>query len=451
MKIYILGICGTFMAGVAMLAREKGYQVMGSDANVYPPMSTQLEQAGINVRKGYTLENLDRSADVYVVGNAISRGNVQLEAILNEGLPYVSGPQWLYEHILRERWVLAVAGTHGKTTTSGMLAWILDYAGLAPGFLIGGLTRNFNISARLGDAPFFVIEADEYDTAFCDKRSKFVHYHPRTLVLNNLEFDHADIFDDLSAIKKQFHHLLRIVPANGQVIYNLQDANLQQVLDMGCWSERKSFGVDDNADLQIEADTDRISLKGSNKVYECGSSQTGLFNQLNACAALLAAQHAGVPIEAGIEAMQQFKGVKRRQEVIAEINGITVIDDFAHHPTAIRLTLDALKAGTRGRLIAVFEPRSNSMKMGVHVETLLAAFDAADLIVVYDNALLEWDLRAMTASHAERFSVYNTTDSIIQQLVANATEGDRIIIMSNGGFDGLHQKLIHALNTIRPC
>jgi UDP-N-acetylmuramate: L-alanyl-gamma-D-glutamyl-meso-diaminopimelate ligase len=447
MKIYILGICGTFMAGIAMLAREKGYQVTGSDANVYPPMSTQLEQAGVEVLQGYTLENLDRSADVYVVGNAISRGNVQLEAILNEGLAYVSGPQWLYEHILADRWVLAVAGTHGKTTTSGMLAWILDYAGLAPGFLIGGLTRNFKLSARLGNAPFFVIEADEYDTAFCDKRSKFVHYHPRTLVLNNLEFDHADIFEDLSAIKKQFHHLLRIVPANGQVIYNQQDANLKQVLDMGCWSERKSFGLDD-ADLEVRSDTDQISLKDSDKVFTPGTAQTGVFNQLNACAALLAAQHAGVPVEAGVEAMQAFKGVKRRQEVIAEINGITIIDDFAHHPTAIQVTLDALRPGTRGRLIAVFEPRSNSMKMGIHVDTLLQAFDAADRIVVYDNALLEWDLRAMTASQGDRFCIYNSTEDIVQQLVSTSTQGDRIVIMSNGGFDGLHEKLIHALNTI---
>ncbi len=445
MKIYILGICGTFMAGIAMLAREKGYTVTGSDANVYPPMSTQLQQAGIEIREGYSRDNLDRDADLYVVGNAISRGNEQIETILNENLPYISGPQWLYEHLLRDRWVLAVAGTHGKTTTSSMLAWILEYANLQPGFLIGGLTQNFNSSARLGQAPFFVIEADEYDTAFFDKRSKFVHYHPRTLVLNNLEFDHADIFDDLDAIKRQFHHLLRIVPGNGLVIHNQQDSNLFDVLQMGCWSQTKSFGVE-QADLTLQADSDQLLELNEPKSQVLSTHQHGIFNQLNASAALLAAQHAGVPLEVGCEALQQFKGVKRRQEVLATINGISIVDDFAHHPTAIRLTLEAIKPRTRGRLIAVFEPRSNTMKMGKHGDTLASAFNAADQVMLYDTKSLNWNMQAMADAMPQRPGIFIDIENIIEQLVTTATAGDCIVIMSNGGFAGLHQKLINALN-----
>lgn len=445
MKIYILGICGTFMAGIAMIAREKGYQVMGSDANVYPPMSTQLHEAGIDVREGYTRENLDRSADLFVVGNAISRGNKQIETILNENLPYISGPQWLYEHLLRDRWVLAVAGTHGKTTTSSMLAWILEYADLEPGFLIGGLTQNFNSSARLGNTPFFVIEADEYDTAFFDKRSKFVHYHPRTLILNNLEFDHADIFDDLDAIKRQFHHLLRIVPGNGLVIFNQQDDNLKDVLQLGCWTPQQSFGLE-QADMEIDPAQDKITLRDNTRLAQ-GSAQTGVFNQLNACAALLAAQHAGVPLNIGLEAMQQFKGVKRRQEVIATINGITVIDDFAHHPTAIALTLEALKPNTRGNLYAVFEPRSNTMKMGIHSQSLAHAFNAADQVMLYDNGSIQWNMEDFTYSNPDRLKRYTDINQIIEQLTSLTQTGDQIVIMSNGGFDGIHQKLISALNS----
>jgi UDP-N-acetylmuramate: L-alanyl-gamma-D-glutamyl-meso-diaminopimelate ligase len=448
MKIYILGICGTFMAGIAMLARELDYQVVGSDANVYPPMSTQLQQAGIELREGYRDDNLDRDADLYVVGNAISRGNEQIEIILNETLPYISGPQWLYEHLLRERWVLAVAGTHGKTTTSSMLAWILDYAGMNPGFLIGGMTQNFDSSARLGQAPFFVIEADEYDTAFFDKRSKFVHYHPRTLVLNNLEFDHADIFDNLDAIKRQFHHLLRIVPANGMVIYNRQEPNLQDVLDLGCWSETGSFGIGD-ADLALDSQNNRIIDHRYRRDYVDALQQDGIFNQLNACAALLAAQHAGVSIEAGIEALHKFNGVKRRQEILATINGITIIDDFAHHPTAIQLTLEALRkkqedSGT-GRLIAVFEPRSNTMKKGVHKDRLLQAFQAANLVMLYDNKLLEWDPYSLLDSSPDRLRVIDNIDDMVQQLQNLCTTGDQVVIMSNGGFGGLHKKLIDTL------
>jgi len=441
MKIYILGICGTFMAGIALLAREKGYEVIGSDANVYPPMSTQLRDAGITLLEGYTAQNLDRSADLFVVGNAMSRGNEQVETILNEGLRYISGPQWLFEHILHDRWVLAVAGTHGKTTTSSMLAWILEDAGLNPGYLIGGVTQNFDNSARLGNAPFFVIEADEYDTAFFDKRSKFVHYHPRTLVLNNLEFDHADIFDDLAAIQRQFHHLMRIVPGNGLIIHNAQDEHLDQVIDRGCWSQLKSFGTD-HAGLTLNKDTASLFERSSGKTYPLELPQAGLFNQLNATAALLAAQHAGVPIEVGIDALTRFGGVKRRQEIIGEINGITVFDDFAHHPTAIRATLLALKPKTGGRLIAVFEPRSNTMKMGVHEHTLGAAFEAADDVLFFDNGELQWNLQALDQP---RIEIHHAIDRIIAALVKRAQTGDNIVIMSNGGFGGIHQKLIEAL------
>ena len=445
MKIYILGICGTFMAGLAMIAREKGYEVSGSDANVYPPMSTQLEQAGITIYQGYKPEHVDESADLFIVGNAISRGNPQIEFILDKNLPYISGAQWLDEHIMRDRWVLAVAGTHGKTTTSTMLAWILEYAGLNPGFLIGGLTQNFNSSARLGSAPFFVIEADEYDTAFFDKRSKFVHYHARTLVLNNLEFDHADIFDDLDAIKKQFHHLLRIIPPSGLVIHNQQDQNLNDVLSMGCWSETKSFGIE-SADFELDPDSLVVSDNKAGQLFEHQPlTQMGLFNQLNACAALIAAQHAGVPVAMGLEAMKEFKGVKRRQEVIAQIDGVTIIDDFAHHPTAIKMTLQALRQHTTGRLIAVFEPRSNTMKMGIHEHTLSQSFEDADEVLIYDNAQLKWDIQLLHSAKPSGLHILDDIDDIIQLLIKKSTSGDQIVIMSNGGFEGLHQKLIQAL------
>ena len=442
MKIYILGICGTFMAGIAMLAREKGYQVIGSDANVYPPMSTQLEQAGIQIHEGYSADHLDTSADLFVIGNAISRGNEQIEAILDQGLPYISGPQWLYEDLLRDRWVLAVAGTHGKTTTSSMLAWILDYAGLQPGFLIGGLTQDFQCSARLGKSPFFVIEADEYDTAFFDKRSKFVHYHPRTLILNNLEFDHADIFDNLDAIKRQFHHLLRIVPRNGMIIHNRDEASLDEVLAMGCWSQTQSFGKGP-ANLRLHENQIRDETDSE---YTLTLAQPGQFNQLNACAALLAARHAGVPLALGVQALQQFKGIKRRQEVIAEIDGIRVLDDFAHHPTAIAATLEALKPKTAGRLIAVFEPRSNTMKMGVHADTLADSFCAADQVVVYDNGAHRWDLhKLIDSNNPQRVEIMNNVDVMVSHLITVAENGDSLVIMSNGGFEGIHQKLIRAL------
>jgi UDP-N-acetylmuramate: L-alanyl-gamma-D-glutamyl-meso-diaminopimelate ligase len=444
MKIYILGICGTFMAGLALLARELGHEVCGSDANVYPPMSTQLADAGIDLRDGYLESNLDLDADLYVIGNAISRGNPQIEIILEKGLPYISGPQWLHDHLLKDRWVLAVAGTHGKTTTSSMLAWILQYANLQPGFLIGGLNLNFNQSARLGSAPFFVIEADEYDTAFFDKRSKFVHYQPRTVILNNLEFDHADIFEDLQAIKKQFHHLMRIVPRNGLIIRNKQDENLQQVLEMGCWSETLDFGLE-QADLAIQSRQQLIRDTKSNQSWSLDGLPQGQFNQLNACAALLAAQHAGVPLAVGIEALQSYKGVKRRQEVIAQFDGISIIDDFAHHPTAIKVTLEALKQQTEGRLIAVFEPRSNTMKAGIHEKTLGASFDAADNVLLFDNGQLQWNIQSLIKGQSSRMQIYPEIDQIIDSLILSVTTGDKIVIMSNGGFEGIQQKLIQAL------
>lgn len=437
MNIYILGICGTFMAGIALLAREKGYQVSGSDANVYPPMSTQLKDAGITLYEGYTRENLDLNSDVFIVGNAISRGNEQIETILDKNLNYMSGPQWLYEHLLKDCWVLAVAGTHGKTTTSSMLAWILQDNDLNPGFLIGGIPNNFNRSARLGDAPFFVIEADEYDTAFFDKRAKFVHYHPRTVILNNLEFDHADIFENLEAIKKQFHHLLRMIPQTGLVLHNKDISNLDDVLAKGCWSETISFASDHLADFEINEG--RISDHVKNKTYALSLQQSGVYNQLNALSAILAARHAGVPLAHGIRSMANFKGVKRRQEVIACINNVQIIDDFAHHPTAIQMTLSGLKKASNQRVIGVLELRSNSMRSGVHDAALATVFDDADVVFIFDNGHLSADFSA------EKFHVLNQTQAIIDALVALNRSGDRIIIMSNGGFEGIHQRLINAL------
>lgn len=437
MNIYILGICGTFMAGIALLAREKGYQVSGSDANVYPPMSTQLEQAGITLYEGYSAENLDLDADIFIVGNAISRGNEQIELILEKNLNYISAPQWLYEHVLKDCWVLAVAGTHGKTTTSSMLAWILEDNDLNPGYLIGGIPSNFDQSARLGNAPFFVIEADEYDTAFFDKRSKFVHYHPRTAILNNLEFDHADIFENLDAIKKQFHHFVRIIPQTGLILHNKDISNLDDVLAKGCWSETMSFGSNQQADFEIN--DGQIIDHSENKTYQLLLQQSGTYNQLNALSAILAARHAGVPLAHGIRSMQSFKGVKRRQELLATVNNVQIIDDFAHHPTAIEMTLAGLKKESSNRVVVVLELRSNTMSSGIHDATLPTVFDDADVVYIFDHGHIKADFSA------EKFHVLNKTQAIIDALVQLNQSGDRIIIMSNGGFEGIHQRLIKAL------
>jgi UDP-N-acetylmuramate: L-alanyl-gamma-D-glutamyl-meso-diaminopimelate ligase len=443
LKIFILGICGTFMAGIAQIARELGCAVAGSDANVYPPMSTLLEQSGIELHHGYEADSLPLDCDIYVVGNAISRGNPQFETILEHGLRYTSGPQWLYENLLHRRWVLAVAGTHGKTTTSSMLTWMLDYAGLDPGYLIGGISQNFTQSAKLGNDPFFVIEADEYDTALFDKRSKFIHYHPRSLVLNNLEFDHADIFADLAAIKQQFHHLVRTLPASALIIVNNDDAALREVLEMGCWSGRSNFSSQDpGADFFL--DQHHVLHQGDNS-HALELSQPGQFNALNASAAVIAARHAGVTIETSLEALRNYGGVRRRQEIIAEINGLRIIDDFAHHPTAIAATLGALKGATPGRLIAVLDIRSNTMKMGIHGDRLSQSLAAADLVLLCEVPDLKWDLKIMAESTPTIVEIKPDSQHIIDYLMHNCLPGDQIVIMSNGGFDNIHQRLIQAL------
>ena len=442
MKIYILGICGTFMAGIAQIARELGCEVAGSDANVYPPMSTQLEQAGIELHHGYAAETLPEDCDVFIVGNAITRGNPQFEAILERGMRYTSGPQWLYEEVLQGRWVLAVAGTHGKTTASSMLAWILDYAGLDPGYLIGGISQNFSQSAKLGSDPFFVIEADEYDSALFDKRSKFIHYHPRTLILNNLEFDHADIFDDLAAIKRQFHHLVRTLPASALVIVNQDDEALREVMQMGCWSEQQGFSASNpQADFYLQHD----QLHQGSSSYSLQLSQQGQFNALNASASIIAARHAGVAIETSLDALREFNGVKRRQEVIAEIDGVKIIDDFAHHPTAIALTLQALKKNCAGRLIAVLDIRSNTMKSGAHGARLGQSIADADLVLLCETPDLQWDIQQLAQSAPTIVEIKTDAQQIIDYLPQNCQRGDQIVIMSNGGFDNIHQRLIQAM------
>ncbi len=433
------------MAGIALLARELGFEVAGSDAKVYPPMSTQLSDAGIQLHDGYDADDLATDIDVYIIGNAITRGNPQFETILDNNLPYISGPQWLYENVLKTRWVLAVAGTHGKTTTSSMLAWILHHNGLNAGYLIGGIGSNFSQSAYLGDSPFFVIEADEYDTALFDKRSKFIHYHPRTLILNNLEFDHADIFDDLAAIQRQFHHLVRTIPASGQIIHNLDSTALDEVLSMGCWSECLGFASEiDEADFKLGQNNQLVDQQNY-KQYQINLAQAGTFNAMNATAAALAARHAGVPLQASVEALQQFKGVKRRQEIIAEIDGVRIIDDFAHHPTAIELTLKALKSKTSGRLFAVIEIRSNTMKMGIQVSQFSDSIGAADVVLLYDDKSLQWDLHANLQSAATLVLIKPDIAQLIEYLTQNSRKGDQIVIMSNGGFANIHRQLIDAM------
>lgn len=447
MHIHILGICGTFMGGLAQLAVAAGHRVSGCDANVYPPMSEQLQQAGIVLTQGYDAGQTAVQPDVFVIGNAISRGNPLLEAILDQGLPYVSGPQWLAENVLRGRWVLGVAGTHGKTTTSAMLAWILEEAGMAPGFLIGGVPKNFGVSARLGDTPFFVIEADEYDTAFCDKRSKFIHYHPRTLVLNNLEFDHADIFADLAAIETQFHHLVRTLPASGLIVSNGNEAALERVLARACWTPVERFNHPGGYRVSGDDASGELILHGPEG--EIGRSQwalTGAHNRANACAALLAARHVGVGFTHGLAALSRFANVKRRLETRGEAGGVTVYDDFAHHPTALATTLAGLrrKVGS-ARILAVFEPRSNTMKLGTMKAQLPASLADADLAFCYSGGL-DWDAAATLAPLGAKSQVHADLDALVSAIAAQARPGDHVLVMSNGGFGGVHEKLLAALS-----
>lgn len=446
MHIHILGVCGTFMGGVAQLARACGHRVTGCDANVYPPMSDQLREAGIELMEGFDPGQVELAPDIFIVGNAISRGNPLLEAILDRGLPYVSGPQWLAEYVLAGHWVLAVAGTHGKTTTASMLAWILEDAGLSPGFLIGGVPMNFGVSARLGSTPFFVIEADEYDTAFCDKRSKFVHYHPRTTVLNNLEFDHADIFSDIAAIETQFHHLVRTLPQSGLIVANAAEESLERVIARGCWTPLTWFNSEAGYRTSGDDATGELVLSGpEGEIGRTRWALSGEHNRANACAALLAAQHVGVSLGHGLEALSRFENVKRRLEVRGEVGGITVYDDFAHHPTAIETTLRGLRHRVgNARILAVLEPRSNTMKLGVMKDRLPESLADADRVFCYASHL-GWDAAGALAPLGEKAVVEDDFEQLLEKLTAAAQPGDHILIMSNGGFNGIHAKLLESL------
>ncbi|MDD3763238.1 MAG: UDP-N-acetylmuramate:L-alanyl-gamma-D-glutamyl-meso-diaminopimelate ligase [Nevskiales bacterium] len=444
MHIHILGICGTFMAGIAALAREAGHRVTGSDAAAWPPMSTQLEALGIEVMSGYAVEHLQPAPDMIVVGNVVTRGNPAMEYALDAGLPYTSGPQWLAEHVLRGRHVLAIAGTHGKTTTTSILAWLLDHAGLRPGFLVGGVPQNFGVSARLGESPYFVIEADEYDTAFFDKRSKFVHYRPRTAILNNLEYDHADIFPDLASIERQFHHLVRTVPGSGRLIVNGADANLARVLQQGCWTPVEYFDREDG--WQAGPAEGGFELRyGGRACGHVASPLAGGHNHSNTLAAFAAAHHVGVPIERLIEAMAGFRNVRRRLERVGEAGGVSVYDDFAHHPTAIAVTIDALRGRDAGRILAVLEPRSNTMRLGTHAAALAASLSGADISYVYARPDLGWDAAAALAPLGGRVKVFQDLDVLVAAVTAEARSGDRILAMSNGDFGGVHTRLLRAL------
>ena len=451
MTTHILGICGTFMGGIALLAREAGMEVSGCDANVYPPMSTQLEAAGITLKQGFKAEHLDDEPEMVVIGNALSRGNEAVEATLNRGLPYTSGPQWLAERVLQGKWVLAVAGTHGKTSTSSMLAWILEFAGLEPGFLIGGVPGNFGLSARLGGGSFFVVEADEYDTAFFDKRSKFVHYRPRTLVLNNLEYDHADIFPDLASIQRQFHHLVRTVPGQGLIIVNANDGHLWDTLDMGCWTPDETVSAGEfpaqwQVRLLIEDGSEFEVLLDGKAQGTVRWDQTGTHNIHNALSAIAAARHAGVPAAQACDALGEFKGVKRRMELRGTVNGIRVYDDFAHHPTAIATTLEGLRRHVgKARILAILEPRSNTMRLGVHQDSLAPALRDADAVWLFEAKDMEMDLTSVAAYARPRSAVVDSVDAVVADVVAQAQPGDHIIVMSNGGFGGIHEKLLVAL------
>jgi UDP-N-acetylmuramate: L-alanyl-gamma-D-glutamyl-meso-diaminopimelate ligase len=455
MHIHILGICGTFMGGIAALAKAAGHRVTGCDTNVYPPMSTQLEAQGIELIEGFGVAQLALRPDVFVIGNVVTRGNPLMEEILNRGLPYISGPQWLAENVLQDMWTLAVAGTHGKTTTSSMLAWVLEDAGLAPGFLIGGVPENFGVSARLpgtprqepgGKSPFFVIEADEYDTAFFDKRSKFVHYHPRTVILNNLEFDHADIFPDLGAIETQFHHLVRTVPGQGLIVSNGREQSLERVLQRGCWTPVEQFGTEGGWQIGT------LAADGSFEVLLNGEPQgrvqwdlLGEHNRMNALAVLAAARHVGVPVSVGIDALGRFRNVKRRMEVRGTVNGITVYDDFAHHPTAIETTVAGLRAKVgNARILAVLEPRSNTMKLGVMKQALPGSLHEADRVFCY-AANLGWDAAEALQPLGNLATTHDNLGQMVESIAGEARPGDHILVMSNGSFGGIHQKLLERL------
>jgi UDP-N-acetylmuramate: L-alanyl-gamma-D-glutamyl-meso-diaminopimelate ligase len=453
MHVHILGICGTFMGGVAAIARAAGFRVTGSDRNVYPPMSTQLEALGIQVTEGFDAAQLDPAPDVVVVGNVMTRGQPVIEALLERRIPYLSGPEWLARDVLKDRWVLAVAGTHGKTTTSSLLAWILEHAGLSPGFLIGGVPANFNLSARLGEAPFFVIEADEYDTAFFDKRAKFVHYRPRTAILNNLEFDHADIYPDVGSIQRQFHHLVRTIPGSGRIIWNAADPLLEETLQMGCWTPLEGFARARHPRAlwtgQGNADYSRFDVfEGERRRGTVAWSLIGAHNMENALAAIGAARHAGVEVARSIEALAEFKGIARRMQLRGEVRGVKVYDDFAHHPTAITTTIDGLRKRIgSARLIAVLEPRSHTMRMGVHQQTLAPSLDGADEVWLYAPADLGWDISSVAAALGARGHVCSDVDALARELAAASRAGDQVLVMSNGGFGGLHGKLLSALGT----
>ena len=453
MHIHILGICGTFMGGLAALAREAGHTVTGCDANVYPPMSTQLEALGIELIQGFGAEQLALKPDLFVIGNVVTRSSEGrfplMEAILDAGLPYTSGPQWLAEHVLQGKHVMAVAGTHGKTSTTSMLAWILESAGLAPGFLIGGVPQNFGVSARLGGGKYFVIEADEYDTAFFDKRSKFVHYRPRTAILNNLEHDHADIFPDLAAIETQFHHLVRTVPPSGRLVVNAREDALQRVLSRGCWSEVQRFGArkEEPGALRARGEPQSFDvLRGSLKVGHVTWELLGEHNQLNALAAIAAAEHVGVDPERAAEALGGFRNVRRRLELRGEAGGVKVYDDFAHHPTAIHTTIDGLRRriAPQERILAVFEPRSNTMKLGTMKAQLPWALEEADLSFCNQDGL-SWDAREALAPLGEQGLVGADVEELVAMVRRAARPGDHVLCMSNGGFGGIHEKLLDAL------
>lgn len=454
MHVHILGICGTFMGGIAAIAKAAGHHVTGSDRNVYPPMSTQLAALGIDVVEGFDAAQLTPRPDVAVIGNVMTRGQPVVEAVLDLGIPYSSGPEWLSREVLGDRWVLAVSGTHGKTTTTSLLAWILEYAGLDPGFLIGGVADNFGTSARLGSTPFFVIEADEYDTAFFDKRAKFVHYRPRTLVLNNLEFDHADIYPDLAAIQRQFHHLIRTVPGSGRIIHNASDPHLAATLAMGSWTPLEGFvregsgpaGTHWSARASDPIDPHFEVLEAGTSRAQVRWSMLGGHNVENALAAIAAARHAGVPIDVAARALAEFRGIKRRMELRGEVGGIRVYDDFAHHPTAIATTIEGLrrKVGAQ-RIVAVLEPRSNTMKLGVHRTTLGPSLAGADRVVLYAPGDLGWDVTELVSELAPRAQLSRDVDTLADDLAASLQPGDHVLIMSNGGFGGLHGKLLARL------